>query len=77
MGKIKGADYDGLLNQIKKLSNEEVLRLKSELDKLIKITSGLEIDDLKDFLKTGPIMSDEEFQEFESQRKKITEWRGN
>lgn len=68
--------YHQLLSAIKELSPKDFLKLKKELTKINPVDEP-EKGRLQDLLANGPVMNDEQYDEFLENRKKFSEWRRN
>lgn len=71
-------DYSDLLKLIKQLPTNQILQLKSDLDNQIK---GKKMEEsantLQELLLEGPVMTDEEYENFQENRKLFDRWREN
>jgi hypothetical protein len=70
--------YRELLELIKQLPASQMAKLKSELsDELIEEKSKQEHSDFQKFLLEGPVMAEEQYQQFLDHRKSFNQWRVN
>lgn len=70
--------YDQLLTLIKQLPAVKILQLKSDLsDSFIEKKAKLEISDFQNFLLKGPVMTDDQYEQFHKNREQINIWRAN
>ena len=68
--------YNELFNLIKQLPTNELFQLKVDLSKVyIHEKAKTRKKTLKSLLLTGPIMTDEQYDNYESNRKWISQWR--
>ena len=70
--------YRELIEMIKQLPASQIRKLKSELA-LIATDNDMEkeINDFQGFLSEGPVMDDDQYQDFLSNRKYFNRWRTN
>ena len=70
--------YRELIEMIKQLPASQIRKLKSELA-LITTDNDMEkeISDFQGFLSEGPVMDDDQYQDFLSNRKYFNRWRTN
>jgi hypothetical protein len=70
--------YRELLELIKQLPASQLAKLKSELsDEMIEEKSKQEHSDFQKFLLGGPIMAENQYQQFLDHRKSFNQWRVN
>ena len=70
--------YKELLDLIKQLPSSQIAKLKSELSSnLIEEKSTKEIEAFQELLRGGPIMSEEQFDQFNANRQHFDSWRKN
>ncbi|AMR34330.1 hypothetical protein A0256_24190 [Mucilaginibacter sp. PAMC 26640] len=71
--------FDELLERVKKLPKEQILRFKNELDaNQIRLTENAiktDTEDLEAFLLRGPTFSEEQIQIIEETQKAVNKWR--
>lgn len=68
--------YDQLLTLIKQLPAAKIVQLKSDLsDSFIEKKAKSEISDFQEFLLKGPVMSDDQYEQFLENRKQFNQWR--
>ncbi len=68
--------YEQLLELIKQLPASQLLKLKSELDSpLIEEKILKDLTDLQKLIINGPLMSDEQFDNFQQNRINFARWR--
>lgn len=60
--------YEQLIDIINQLPKEEVVKLKSEIEKIVSEEAAKTEDDLENLIVHGPVMSDEKYREFEEHR---------
>lgn len=71
-------EYSDILELIKQLPENQLVKLKSELESQIqKSENGVSSNSLQELLLQGPTMSDEEYEEFLNNRKHFSKWRAN
>jgi hypothetical protein len=69
-------DYKELLSLIRQLPASQLSHLKKELtDSSIAEKAKLEKDQLKQLLLNGPVMTDEEYENYQHIRKWMNQWR--
>lgn len=68
-------NIDQLIQVLKKLPNEQKIRIKAELNNLETKKNPIEKSEFQKFLLKGPIMTDEEYRHFKENRKKMNQWR--
>ena len=69
-------DFEQLVNIIKALPDKQKAKIKKELDdKTTTHKSSVAKNEFQDFLLKGPVMTDEEFDAFKNNRKKMNQWR--
>ena len=70
--------FEQVLESIKQFSHEQIAQLKAELKKIptksVKKPKK-ELTEFQKFLLSGPVMSDEEYNEFLENRKLFEKWR--
>jgi hypothetical protein len=70
--------YRELLELIKQLPASQMAKLKSELsDEMIEEKSKQEHSDFQKFLLEGPVMVEDQYQQFLDHRKSFNQWRVN
>jgi hypothetical protein len=68
--------YEQLLAAIKKLPAAKIKQLKSVLDDgFISEKAAGELSDFQSYLLKGPVMSDRQFEQHQSERKNFNQWR--
>ena len=68
--------YEQILNLVKQLPAGKIVQLKSALnDKFIEKKAQEEISDFQSFLLSGPVMTEEEYENFADSRKQWNQWR--
>ena len=68
--------FDQLLATIKRLPASKLMQLKSELDNnKIEVKAERELSDFQDFLLTGPVMNEDQYQQFQKNRENFNKWR--
>lgn len=70
--------YEELIELVKQLPLNQIQKLKADLA-LIMITNEMEdeMSDFQEFLLQGPVMDDDQYQDFLSDRKYFNAWRTN
>ena len=69
-------DYPDLLSVIKQLPPDLFLKLKGEMDDLLSEKTRKDSSNkLKELLMNAPVMTDQEYQQFEENRKMFDNWR--
>lgn len=69
--------YEQLIAIINQLPTNEVNKLKAEIEKISTERNFETIDDLESLIVEGPVMSDEQYNEFEEIRKNFNQWRAS
>ena len=65
-----------LINTIKKLPANQIEKIKSALnDRIIAEKAKSDISEFQKFLLSGPIMTDEQYNQFKENRKRFNSWR--
>ncbi len=68
--------FEQLIGLIRQLPANQIAKLKAELDDSSLIVKSVsEVKEFQQFLLYGPIMSDEQFNEYQQHRKHFDEWR--
>lgn len=67
--------YEQLIAIIHQLPIDEVNKLKVEIERITHERKVEAPDDLASLLDSGPVMSDEKYQEFEENRQNFSQWR--
>lgn len=67
-------EMNQLLGIIGNLSYEDKLLIKKQIDSSIDLPKQVDEDSLQQLLLSGPIMTDEEYEDFNSLRKQFGEW---
>lgn len=67
--------YEQLIDIINQLPPEEVSKPKAESERIANKSNSATQNDWKNLLIDGPIMSDEQHQAFEENRKSFNRWR--
>ncbi len=68
-------EYQDLLSIIKQLPASQIAQLKSDLtDSLIKEKAKADKVQLRQFLLNGPVMTDEEYENYQQARKWMNQW---
>ena len=65
-----------LINTIKKLPANQIEKIKSALnDRIIAEKANSDISEFQKFLLSGPVMTDEQYNQFRENRKTFNSWR--
>jgi hypothetical protein len=68
--------YDQLLFLIKQMPANQIAKLKNDIDdSFVLLKSKKEISDFQEFLLHGPVMSDEQYDNYLENRKHFNQWR--
>ncbi len=68
--------YQELIRLIRQLPASQIAQLKAELtDHLIEEKAKIEKSQLRHLLLNGPIMTDEEYENYQQNRKWMNQWR--
>jgi hypothetical protein len=68
--------YDEILNLVKQLPASKIKQLQEVVNQdFISKKAKQEISTFQDFLLKGPVMSDEQLNQFNENRKSFSEWR--
>ncbi len=68
--------YQELVALVRQLPASQIAQLKSELtDNFIEEKAKIAKSQLRQFLLNGPIMTDEEYENYQQNRKWISQWR--
>ena len=68
--------FDQIIGLIRQLPPNQIAKLKAELDDSgLTVTSVSEIKEFQQFLLCGPVMSDEQFNDYKQHRKQFNVWR--
>ena len=68
--------FEQIVGLIRQLPASQIVKLKAELDNSdITVTSASEIKEFQQFLLCGPVMSDEQFNDYKQHRKQFNVWR--
>ncbi len=71
-------EYQELLSLIRQLSESQLKKLKADIDRVNgQKKSQIKISDFQKLLLSGPVMSDEQYQQYIDNRKKFNQWRTN
>ena len=69
--------FEQLKELIKQLPASQLKKLKAELsESFLKKKAKKDVNNLQEFLLKGPVMSDEQFEAYQKNRKAISAWRG-
>ncbi len=69
-------EYQELLSLIRQLSESQLKKLKADIDRVNgQKKSQIKISDFQKLLLSGPVMSDEQYQQYIDNRKKFNQWR--
>jgi hypothetical protein len=68
----KKIKYEELLQVLKKLPADQLLKIQSELEKE---SNKNQITDFREFLLRGPVMSEAQYKLFKENRKSLNQWR--
>ncbi|MGM9475354.1 hypothetical protein ACS5PU_02945 [Pedobacter sp. GSP4] len=76
MGITIDIGYEQLLAAIKKLPAAKIKQLKSVLnEEFIEQKASNDLSDFQDFLLKGPTMSEEQYKQYQTNRKSFNSWR--
>jgi len=68
--------YKEILELVKQLPNNQLTKLRAELDNvLVEEKSNKDISELQELLLSGPVMSDEQYDNFKKNRQHFGSWR--
>ncbi len=69
-------EYNQVLSMVKQLPDDEKKRLTLEIEKDLKEKSErkMDVDEFRAFLLKGPVMSNEQFNDFKELRKDFARW---
>lgn len=67
--------FDKLLEMVMQLPKDKFVKLKEKINQISEENSRTEKDDFLDFLKNGPVASEEELKKFEEVDKWLREWK--
>lgn len=69
-------EYQELLSLIRQLSESQLKKLKADVDRVNgQKKTQIKISDFQKLLLSGPVMSDEQYQQYIDNRKKFNQWR--
>ncbi len=68
--------YEQLLFLIKQMPANQIAKLKNDIDdSFVILKSKKEISDFQKFLLQGPVMNDEQYENYLENRKNFNQWR--
>ncbi len=68
--------FDQLIKLVRQLPANQIARLKAELEGKNSVTkTKSEISEFQKFLLKGPVMTEEQFEDFKKNRKQFSLWR--
>lgn len=68
--------YEQLLFLIKQMPANQIAKLKNDIDdSFVVLKSKKEISDFQKFLLQGPVMNDEQYENYLENRKNFNKWR--
>jgi hypothetical protein len=68
--------YEQIVNLIRQLPANQIEKIKKELTQdYITTKAQTEISEFQQFLLSGPVMSDKQYQDFKENRKQFNIWR--
>ncbi|MBI5218113.1 MAG: hypothetical protein HY958_04205 [Bacteroidia bacterium] len=68
--------FEQIIGLVRQLPANQIVKLKAELDdKYIIAKSETEITEFQEFLLRGPVMTDEQYNDFKQHRKRVNLWR--
>jgi hypothetical protein len=69
-------EFNELMNIIRQLPASQIEKIKTEVnDNIIFDKQKIEISDFQEFLLSGPIMTDKQYEEYLENRQQFTKWR--
>ena len=69
-------EYRQILDLARQLPESQIEKIRKELvENFIQTKAKLEISDFQNFILSGPVMSDTQYQVFIQQRKRFNAWR--
>ena len=69
-------DYSQIFHLVSQLPANQIAKIKQELSEInIAEKAKEEISDFQKFLLTAPVMSDEQYNDFQQQRTNFNQWR--
>ena len=69
-------EYAQIINLVKQLPANQIEKIKKELTgNFIQTKAKSEISEFQRFILTGPVMSDNQYQDFKQQRQQFNVWR--
>ena len=69
-------EYAQIINLIKQLPANQIEKIKKELTENFILTKAKsEISDFQKFILAGPVMSNDQYQDFKQQRQQFNLWR--
>ena len=69
-------EYAQIINLVKQLPANQIEKIKKELTGSFILTKAKsEISDFQQFILSGPVMSDDQYQDFKQQRQQFNLWR--
>ncbi len=67
--------YRQLIDIISQLPPEDMSKLRKEVERLLDDSNVADQDDWESLILNGPVMSEQQYQEFEKNRKHFNQWR--
>ncbi|GHV72526.1 hypothetical protein FACS1894201_02200 [Bacteroidia bacterium] len=68
--------YDQIVNLVKQLPANQIEKIKQEFtQEYIKAKARAEISEFQEFLLSGPVMSEQQYKEFNENREHLNAWR--
>ena len=69
-------DYSQIFHLVSQLPANQIAKIKHELSEInIAEKAKEEVSDFQQFLLSAPVMSDEQYNDFQQQRKHFNQWR--
>ena len=69
-------EYAQIIDLVRQLPANQIAQIKKELTENFILTKAQsEVSDFKKFILAGPVMSDEQYEEFKQHRKQFNLWR--
>lgn len=68
-------NIDQLLHFIKNLPEDQLVKIRNEVNKTLELKSSENKDDLLELILNAPTMSKDQYKTFRENRKKFNEWR--
>jgi hypothetical protein len=70
--------YEQIIGLIRQMPANQIARIKTDIsDSYVNAKSAADITDFQKFIRSAPVMSNEQYSAFKQQRKHFNQWRTN